>query len=82
MKNFLDLLATKLSLEVIVNNQKTTAELKEKFKFQAVDLVEIDGIEILPKYQYLAVNGVLVIDEPFYCWYHRVSGQGWLLVPC
>ena len=82
MKNFLDLLATKLLLEVTVNNQKTTAELKEKLKFQAVDLVEIDGIEILPKYQYLAVGGVLVIDELFYCWYHRVSGHGGLLVPC
>lgn len=32
---------------------------------------------------YLGYNGswVLKIDEPFYQWHHRVTGQGWLLQP-
>jgi len=50
-------------------------------EFSANDSVTVDGIEILPKYQHLAVDGKLTILEPFYRWYHRVSGQGWLLTP-
>ena len=50
-------------------------------EFSANDNVTVDGIEILPKYQNLAVDGKLTILEPFYRWYHRVSGQGWLLTP-
>ena len=50
-------------------------------EFNANDTVTVDGTEILPKYQYLAVDGKLTITEPFYRWYHRVSGQGWLLTP-
>jgi len=32
---------------------------------------------------YLGYNGIwrFNIDEPFYRWWHRVSGQGWLLEP-
>jgi hypothetical protein len=32
---------------------------------------------------YLGFNGVwqFKIDEPFYRWHHRVTGQGWLLEP-
>lgn len=32
---------------------------------------------------YLGFNGAwrLCIDEPFYRWHHRVTGQGWLLEP-
>jgi hypothetical protein len=32
---------------------------------------------------YLGFNGVWTfnINEPFYCWWHRASGQGWLLDP-
>ena len=50
-------------------------------EFSANNTVTVDGEEILPKYQHLAVNGRLTISEPFYQWYHRVSGQGWLLTP-
>jgi hypothetical protein len=81
MKNFLDLLATELTLNVCVNGQSRVAGLHDCLTFDATDTVTVDGIEILPTYSYLATNGKLVIDEPFYCWYHRVSGQGWLLVP-
>jgi hypothetical protein len=49
--------------------------------FAATDTVIVDGVEILPRYQYLAVDGRLTITEPFYQWYHQVSGQGWLLKP-
>ena len=81
MKNFSDLLATKLTLEVMVNGHAATAGLHENLKFQASDVVEIDGVEILPRYRYLAQDGVLTINEPFYRWLHSVSGQGWLLKP-
>ena len=32
---------------------------------------------------YLGFNGTwqLLIDQPFYLWRHRVTGQGWLLTP-
>jgi len=49
--------------------------------FAATDTVTVDGVEILPRYQYLVVDGRLTITEPFYQWYHRASGQGWLLTP-
>lgn len=48
----------------------------------------IDSVDVL-RYQHLAtppgtaVTSTWCIDipEPFYRWYHRVSGQGWLLTP-
>jgi hypothetical protein len=81
MKNFSELLATDLKLNVVVNGQVTDANLHDPLIFNADDTVIIDGIEILPQYHYLARNGVLTIAEPFYNWYHRVSDQGWLLTP-
>jgi hypothetical protein len=81
MKNFLDLLDTKLQLDIVVNGEQQSAELHDCLTFNVNDSVTVDGIEILPKYRHLADLGVLSIPEPFYCWYHRVSGQGWLLEP-
>jgi len=81
MKNFLDLLATDLHLEVCVNNTVYSVGLSMPLDFAATDTVIVDGVEILPRYQYLAVDGRLTITEPFYQWYHQVSGQGWLLKP-
>ena len=81
MKNFSDLLATKLELCVVVNSQESSAGLLDLLTFDANDTVVIDGVEVLPKYNYLSCDGVLAIPEPFYCWYHRISGQGWLLEP-
>ena len=81
MKNFLDLLATNLCLTVCINQQSYLASLHDLLNFDVGDTVTIDNIEILPRYQYLAVDGKLTIPEPFYRWYHRVSGQGWLLEP-
>jgi hypothetical protein len=81
MKNFLDLLATELTLNVCVNGQSRAVGLHDCLTFDATDSVAVDDIEILPKYSYLSNEGKLVIDQPFYCWYHQVSGQGWLLTP-
>ena len=53
-----------------------------------IKLLEINGQEVLPKYQHLACPqtawidqaGIwqFTIDQPFYPWYHRISGQGWV----
>ena len=81
MKNFSDLLATELHLAVSINNTTYSVGWAMPLEFSANDQVTVDGKEILPKYQHLAVDGKLTIPEPFYRWYHRVSGQGWLLTP-
>jgi len=81
MKNFLDLLATDLKLNVVVNGTATDANLLDLLIFDVNDIVTVDSIDVLPKYSYLAINGQLTINEPFYRWYHGVSAQGWLLTP-
>ena len=81
MKNFSELLATKLELCVDINGEVSSAGLLDPLTFNADSTVLVDGIEILPRYRYLSCNSVLTIPEPFYCWYHRISGQGWLLEP-
>jgi hypothetical protein len=81
MKNFLDLLGTEQHLTVLINNNVINRDLHDLLEFDVNDTVTVDGIEILPWYQYLAVDGKLTIPEPFYQWYHQVSGQGWLLEP-
>ena len=81
MKNYLDLLATDLQLNITVNGDHCVAGLYDTLTFNKDDTVIIDGIEILPYYRYLVDNESLKINEPFYQWYHRVSAQGWLLKP-
>jgi len=81
MKNFLNLLATEPHLTIVINGKEQQANLRDPLSFDADDSVTIDDIEVLPKYSYLANNGVLTIPEPFYHWLHRVTGQGWLLMP-
>lgn len=81
MNNYLDLLDTELTLTVSVNGQVRSRRLQQPMAFSVTDSVTVDGIEILPKYQHLAKGNALIVDEPFYQWYHRVSGQGWLLKP-
>ena len=81
MKNFLDLLATELHLAVSINKTVYSVGWAMPLEFDASATVTIDGVEILPKYRHLAVDEKLTISEPFYRWYHRVSGQGWLLTP-
>ena len=81
MKNFSELLATELTLNIVVNGHLQINGLHDHLTFNSTDTVIIDNIEILPKYVHLSINGALTITEPFYCWYHQVSGQGWLLTP-
>lgn len=81
MKNFLELLDTKLVLNIEINGTLSSVDILSELKFNANDTVIVDGIEILPRYQHLAQDNVLIINEPFYTWYHRISGQGWLLKP-
>jgi hypothetical protein len=81
MKNFFELLATELKLNVVVNGIEATANLNDHMIFSADDVVTVDRFEVLPRYHYLINDGKLTISEPFYNWYHRVSGQGWLLTP-
>lgn len=81
MKNFLNLLATEQHLAVSLNNTTYSVGWSMPLEFDASATVIVDGEEILPKYRHLAVNGKLTIPEPFYRWYHRVLGHGWLLTP-
>lgn len=81
MKTFLDLLDTKHTLTVVVNGNQQYVDLHQHLQFNAIDSVVVDGVEVLPKYSYMARNGVLTIDEPFYIWLHKASAQGWLLRP-
>ena len=81
MKNFSDLLATEQHLAVSLNHTTYSVGWAMPLEFSTNDQVTVDGEEILPKYRHLAVDGKLTIPEPFYRWYHRVSGQGWLLTP-
>ena len=81
MKNFSELLATELHLAVTVNQQSYNAGLYDILEFNVNDTVSIDGIEILPRYMYLANDGILKITQPFYQWLHHASAQGWLLEP-
>jgi hypothetical protein len=53
----------------------------------AVDIakIRINGYEVMPLYQHVAnpttswVTGAweLQIQQPFYTWYHTITGQGW-----
>jgi hypothetical protein len=81
MKNYSELLATNQTLSVVVNGTVLSAGLHDLLVFKEADTVVIDGIDVLPRYQYLAENNTLTIPKPFYQWYHDVAGQGWLLNP-
>jgi len=81
MKNFLQLLDTKMSLIVIEDHKQLIVGLHDHLQFDADHVVTVDGIDVLPRYRYLAQNGVLTISQPFYHWYHQAAGHGWLLTP-
>lgn len=81
MHNYLNQLVTELKLCVIENGHNYQAALDQPLQFSVNSTVSIDGLEILPRFCYLAKNNQLIIDQPFYCWYHLVTHQGWLLLP-
>ena len=51
-----------------------------------ISKITINGLEILPLYQHLANpktswitnDWYFLINEPFYPWYHQITGQGWI----
>lgn len=53
-----------------------------------IKLLSINGQEVLPRYQHLAIPSTawinqpgsweFSIDKPFYPWFHKISGQGWV----
>lgn len=53
-----------------------------------IEYFGINGLEVLPKYQHLASKPTNYIDfygpwsmeipSPFYVWYHKITGQGWI----
>lgn len=53
-----------------------------------IKLLAVNGTEVLPRYQHLAnpptawINQLGIwefgVHEPFYPWFHRISGQGWI----
>ena len=68
-----------LTISIIVTRQHPEAVI--------VDLT-VDGHELIPLYQNLAVppvsyihtNGVWTFSIPsFYPWYHEITGQGWIV---
>lgn len=79
MKTFSDLQGTNLRLTVCVDGVTMSCDLHSTLVFKGDSKVYIDGLEILPKYQYLCYKNNLHIDQPFYIWLHHVTGQGWLL---
>jgi hypothetical protein len=86
MKTFSDLLATDAGLVVKITHPTGMGEILYLGLDDIIELkvgtdVTINDYEILPKYQYLAQDGVLIISAPFYSWLHNHSGQGWLLNP-
>lgn len=86
MKTFLDLLATDARLVVKIIHSTGMGEvlyldLMDEIELKSNTTVTINDYEILPRYQYLAQDGILTIPAPFYSWYHDHSGQGWLLTP-
>ena len=86
MKTFSDLLATDAGLVVKITHPTGMGEvlyldLMDEIELKINTIVTINNYEILPKYQYLAREGVLIISTPFYSWLHEHSGQGWLLNP-
>jgi hypothetical protein len=84
------------TLTVTMTGKKYSSEMEtaiviEEFVIEGFDLMPYLGQATYendqnydgPTNHYLAFNGVwsFKIDEPFYNWYHKASGQGWLLTP-
>ena len=81
MKNFSDLLAIEPKLVVRTDNRIINMGIRDTIALDCTQPTTINGLEVLPKFSYLAHDGLLTIPAPFYSWYHEHSGQGWLLKP-
>jgi len=99
MKNFSELLDTKQEIKIIVRYDGKTVEqtvdlldpiniLIRSDQDIEIESLEIDGFELVPKYNHLLPNsssfvakGIdwqFSIDIPFYQWKHQATHQGWL----
>lgn len=87
MKNFSDLLAIDSYIDIEICTDKGITRyqwdlLKPLTIISYNPLsVLVDGIEILEFGYVQNGNWRVRHDEPFYRWWHRATGQGWLLEP-
>jgi hypothetical protein len=73
------------------SSEKETAIVIEEFVIEGFDIIPYLNQATYVNDQnyngstsnYIAFNGIwnFKIDEPFYHWIHKISGQGWLLTP-
>ena len=73
-------LTDKIIIEIVVQNRQHPQAI-------IVSDIRIDGHEIMPKYQSLAMPPTNYLDKigtwtfkipSFYPWYHEITGQGWV----
>lgn len=81
MKNFSELLATDLYLEIKTNGETTAHPLLDPVRIEidgGYELTTIDDFEI-KEWMGEVVDGVWVFCcDNFYQWKHQITGQGWL----
>lgn len=87
MKNFCDLLATDYWLDVVISGTQGTVFLRWPL-LTNLDIsvseprsILVDGMEVIDFGCVDQGMWRLTLDEPFYRWRHRVTGQGWLFKP-
>ena len=87
MKNFLDLPATDPGLDVIMESVAGLQKLSWPLLLP-LDLaceqpikISVDGMDVIDFGYWNHNTWIMKLDEPFYRWRHRVTGQGWLLEP-
>ena len=87
MKNFLDLLATDCCLEIVIESAQGSERLSWPLLLD-LDLtcekptkVSVDGMDVIDFGYWNGPTWTMKLQEPFYPWRHRVTGQGWLLEP-
>ncbi len=88
MKNFSELLATELLIDIETavdgKTHRRTVPLLEIIKLEIpgnLTKLAIDGFDAMPYTQCQDGIYYFEIDQPFYQWRHTVTGQGWLLKP-
>jgi hypothetical protein len=73
------------------SSEKETAIVIEEFVIEGVDVIPYLNQAVYVNDRnyngstsnYIGFNGIweFKIDEPFYHWLHKITGQGWLLTP-
>jgi hypothetical protein len=88
MKNFSELLATELliNVETVVdhNVSQYCVPLLDPVKIQIhgnLTSFKIDNFDVMPFTWCQNNTWYFELDQPFYQWRHNITGQGWLLQP-